>query len=124
MMQALRHILKTITTDDDQNSAIGMVRVAWVCGGIVGLLGGLAMIVTYLATIVSLKTVTDHSNFGIGFAAWLGGFGAYVSAGAGALWAQAKADQVGAPTVVTETINPGPPVEKTTTVEQGEKDKQ
>ncbi len=119
MIDAIRHLLKTITTDDDQNSAIGMVRVGWVAGLGVGLLGGLSMIVTMLGNLFSLKAATDFSQFGIGFAAWLGGFGAYVVAGAGALWAQAKADQVGAPTVVTETLKPGPPVEKTITTTEG-----
>lgn len=121
MFVALSHIIKTITTDDDQNSAIGMVRVGWVGGLAVGIAGGVAMIITMLGNLLTLKAVTDFSQFGIGFAAWLGGFGAYCFAGAGALWAQAKADAVGAPTVVTEEIKrpPGPTITKTTKVKGG-----
>lgn len=121
MFVALSHIIKTITTDDDQNSAIGMVRVGWVGGLAVGIAGGVAMIITMLGNLFTLKAVTDFSQFGIGFAAWLGGFGAYCFAGAGALWAQAKADAVGAPTVVTEEIKrpPGPTITKTTKVKGG-----
>ena len=90
------------------------------------LLGGLAMIVTMLGNLFTLKTATDFQSFGIGFAAWSGGLGAYIAAGAGALWMQAAADAVPPPKkqVVTETVDnpPNKPVTKTTVIETPPKD--
>lgn len=118
MFIGISHILKAITTDDDKNVVIGMVRVGWVAGLGVYLFGGLSMIAVMLRIAWSQNTAADYSSFGIGFAAWCGGLSAYIAAGAGALWMQAKADAVPV-TTVTHTVE-NPPMKETVTTEMGD----
>ncbi len=106
-------ILRKITTDDDQDVVPGMVRVGWISGLAVSLAGGIGMIAVMLRIAWVTKTATDFQAFGIGFGSWMAGLSAYIVAGAGALWMQAKADAV--PATVTTTVEK-PPV-TTTTIE-------
>lgn len=119
MFLRISHILKAITTDDDKNVVIGMVRVGWVAGLGVYLFGGLSMIMVMLKLAWDTKTAADYSSFGMGFGAWLAGLSAYIAAGAGALWMQAKADAVPV-TTVTHTVE-NPPMKETVTTEMGNK---
>lgn len=94
MLKKLEAILQSISTDDEHNVVPGLIRVGWLLGLGVNLLGGMAMISALVRLAWFNGLVGDYSAFGIGFAAWSAGLSAYVLAGAGGLWMQAKADAV------------------------------
>ncbi len=112
-------ILKTITTEDDANKVADPVKLVWLTGAIIYMFAGLAFIIMGAITVWRLKTAFDYQSYGIGIAAWGGGFGTYVLTGAGALWAKAHADVVTGTTVVTKTTEKPPqaPVQETTVTE-------
>lgn len=93
----LGEILKVISTDDDKNTVVGMIRVGWLLGLSVYLFAGISMVLVMLRVAWTQKVAGDFQNFGIGMGAWAAGLSAYIAAGAGALWAQAKADAVTPP---------------------------
>jgi len=112
-MKAIYAFLKAISTEDPENQIFDPVRVIWLAGGIIGLVGGFMLCVAGFHAVWFLKTVPSFTDMGTGLGLWLGGFGAYVVGGAGALWAKAKADDVGG-TVVEKTEVTKPPAETTT----------
>lgn len=89
-MSKLWDFLKSLATEDDANSIPDPVRVFWLAGGALALLGVLTFLLLAIVSVAWPSTKFDMAAFGTGYGALLAGFAAFMAACGAALAMKTK----------------------------------
>lgn len=78
--------------EDDDNTQLDPLRVAFLSGAAIYLFGGISLIVALLHRVWFSHEAVDMQNFGLALAAWAAGLGALLTGSGTGLWMKAKGD--------------------------------
>lgn len=87
-------MVRTMLTEDEANKVWDPVRMGFLAGLVVYLVGGCVLIAALIHTVWANHTAADFQAYGIALAAWGTGFGGYLAGTGGALWMKAKGDKI------------------------------